>query len=48
MLRFRLRRAQMNCFNTASGMDCMQCPLSNSAARRFKSFNTASGMDCMQ
>ena len=35
-------------FNTASGMDCMQCAQSVQNALASISFNTASGMDCMQ
>ena len=37
-----------NCFNTASGMDCMQCAQLNAKLMSSKGFNTASGMDCMQ
>ena len=36
------------CFNTASGMDCMQSDGCFCFSERRKSFNTASGMDCMQ
>ena len=36
------------CFNTASGMDCMQSRPSSQDSRRVTCFNTASGMDCMQ
>ena len=35
-------------FNTASGMDCMQCTTNSNAPSSHGSFNTASGMDCMQ
>ena len=35
-------------FNTASGMDCMQCLRFSLLNIRFSGFNTASGMDCMQ
>ena len=38
-------------FNTASGMDCMQCLFAVCTVKpdaRHQSFNTASGMDCMQ
>ena len=35
-------------FNTASGMDCMQCSLCPIHTRISLCFNTASGMDCMQ
>ena len=38
----------MTCFNTASGMDCMQCFRASFRCTRRSSFNTASGMDCMQ
>ena len=38
-----------HCFNTASGMDCMQLHRdSRQNPRRHYCFNTASGMDCMQ
>ena len=36
------------CFNTASGMDCMQFARTMVQDRRAFGFNTASGMDCMQ
>ena len=36
------------CFNTASGMDCMQYRFTLNSLICFLSFNTASGMDCMQ
>ena len=36
------------CFNTASGMDCMQLHKDALTIVRGVSFNTASGMDCMQ
>ena len=36
------------CFNTASGMDCMQYRLSVVCTFLSDGFNTASGMDCMQ
>ena len=36
------------CFNTASGMDCMQSSGCASESRTLRRFNTASGMDCMQ
>ena len=39
--------SQLGCFNTASGMDCMQFEESN-ARTSWPCFNTASGMDCMQ
>ena len=35
------------CFNTASGMDCMQCCGPENSLQGVR-FNTASGMDCMQ
>ena len=35
-------------FNTASGMDCMQCATVWRIPTRGLRFNTASGMDCMQ
>ena len=35
-------------FNTASGMDCMQCPCGARPKPIPLCFNTASGMDCMQ
>ena len=41
-------REESYCFNTASGMDCMQFAWQRSAFRRVVGFNTASGMDCMQ
>ena len=37
-----------NSFNTASGMDCMQCAMLAVFGKRARRFNTASGMDCMQ
>ena len=37
-----------HCFNTASGMDCMQLVRNDFAEHSEHSFNTASGMDCMQ
>ena len=44
----RLITVEVNpCFNTASGMDCMQCR-SSTRVYRGCCFNTASGMDCMQ
>ena len=36
------------CFNTASGMDCMQLFSQPQVAPFLRRFNTASGMDCMQ
>ena len=36
------------CFNTASGMDCMQLAIERNDLRTSPCFNTASGMDCMQ
>ena len=35
-------------FNTASGMDCMQCKRFSALRQNLRRFNTASGMDCMQ
>ena len=37
-----------SCFNTASGMDCMQCRRGHAKSLFWIGFNTASGMDCMQ
>ena len=42
-----LRRAAGG-FNTASGMDCMQCVNRYLYIKEVSGFNTASGMDCMQ
>ena len=42
------RRSQKFCFNTASGMDCMQLSMNSTAVDVMARFNTASGMDCMQ
>ena len=36
------------CFNTASGMDCMQLEICRPRDYSSRCFNTASGMDCMQ
>ena len=36
------------CFNTASGMDCMQLKMVQTIILSMYCFNTASGMDCMQ
>ena len=41
-------RGRLASFNTASGMDCMQCRDGYSLSFVYDRFNTASGMDCMQ
>ena len=42
------RMTNISSFNTASGMNCMQCGRSSSVVGLPTSFNTASGMNCMQ
>ena len=42
------KNASVQSFNTASGMDCMQCTISVIIHISIVRFNTASGMDCMQ
>ena len=48
ILSFLFCRLSHICFNTASGMDCMQSPRRTTSMCMKGSFNTASGMDCMQ
>ena len=48
MMSFLTLIAKSGCFNTASGMDCMQFKVVYLRGFEGHRFNTASGMDCMQ